>query len=184
MGSHPSAAASGPTNFFKCQWVPSHLNDPGHKNAAKRQRYIDDGTTTEEHINGNSHADALAGKGVLLHDVDGDALYDDRVRQKLARIAQNMMLTIWRAHRAEVNPGSSADDYSDIAAVADGYGAGTQFYDDYDYNPFEEEASVSASTSPATATRTADVPRSHASRFPAYPWDNGQQLEDEGLTIL
>ena len=28
------------------------------------------------------------------------------------------------------------------------------------------------------------MPRSYARRFPAYPWDNGQQLEDEGLTIL
>ena len=46
--------------------------------------------------------------------------------------ARNSLVTIWRAHRAEVDPESCADDYSDIAAVADGYGAGTQFYDDYD----------------------------------------------------
>ena len=66
---------AAPANFFKCKWVPSHLNDPKHKNHAKRQKYLDDGATSEEHIEGNSKADALVGKGVLLHDADSEALY-------------------------------------------------------------------------------------------------------------
>ena len=105
----------------------------------------------------------------MLHDVDGDALYDDRIRQKLSRIAQNMMVTVWRAHRAEVDPESCVDDYSDIAAVAEGYAAGTQFYDDYDYNPFEVEDSASGGARPADTACAAAVPRSLANQFPSYP---------------
>ena len=72
--------------------MPSHLNDPKHKNFAKRHKYLDDGVATEEHIEGNSKADALAGKGVLLRVADSEALYDDFMRQKLTRITQNMWL--------------------------------------------------------------------------------------------
>ena len=56
------------------------INDAKHKNHAKRQKYLDDGVTTEENIEGNSKADVLAGKGVLLHDADSEALYDDLIR--------------------------------------------------------------------------------------------------------
>ena len=35
-----------PTNFFRFQWTPSHLDDPKHKNSSKRKQYIDDGPRT------------------------------------------------------------------------------------------------------------------------------------------
>ena len=55
-------------------------------------------------------------------------------------MTQNMMVTIWRAHRAEADLSASIEDYADIAAAADSYTAGTSYYDDYDYNPFDDPA--------------------------------------------
>ena len=185
---------AAPANFFKCRWVPSHLNDPKHKNYAKRQQYLDDGTTTVEHIEGNGKADELAGQGVLLHAADDEALYDARIRQKLTRITQNMMVTIWRAHRAEVDPLESAEDYADLEAAAHSHTEGTAFYDDYDYNPFDDPSSHQTPTSdlPPTTHNEDDPSAAAASdaaspiepcslpgRFPTYPWDNGKWLYDE-----
>ena len=73
-------------NFFRCQWIPSHLDDPKHTNYAKRQKYLDDGITTIEHIHGNSRADAMADEGVKLHAENQEVRYDARVRQKVAQI--------------------------------------------------------------------------------------------------
>ena len=173
----------------------SHLNDTKHKNHAKRQQYLDEGVTTVEHIEGNAKADELAGRGVLLHAEDSEALYDDRMRQKLTRITQNMMVTIWRAHRAEEDPTESAEDYADLEAAARSQTEGTAFYDDYDYNPFDDPTSHQASSTDQAPTPThndgslsaaaacaAANPIEHCSlpgRFPTYPWDSGKWLYDE-----
>ena len=107
------------------------------------------------------------------------------MRQKLTRITQNMMVTIWRAHRAEVDPSESAEDYADLEAAAYSHTEGTAFYDDYDYNPFGDPTSHQTSTSDQAPTHThneggpsaaaacaAANPIEHCSlsgRFPTYP---------------
>ena len=80
--------AAAPDHFFTIRWVPSHLNDVDHPNHKKKQRYLEDGTTTLAHIHGNAQADIAAGEGAAMHSHDADIDYDASIRAKLTRIAQ------------------------------------------------------------------------------------------------
>ena len=65
-----------PKGFFKCDWIPIHLNDPEHPKYKRRGCYLANGITTEEHIIGNAGADRMADDGVALH------IDNKQVRQK------------------------------------------------------------------------------------------------------
>ena len=89
-----------PKGFFKCDWIPSHLNDPEHPNYKRRGYYIAEGITTEAHITGNAGADAMADKGVALHCDTWQVRLKAKLRANITRTVQNMMVTIWMEHRA------------------------------------------------------------------------------------
>ena len=85
--------------FFRCQWIPGHLNDPEHPNYAKRCTYIKKGTVTELDIQGNQEADKLADQGVAGHADISHLIVRATKRREVTRLAQNMMGDIWSAHR-------------------------------------------------------------------------------------
>ena len=68
-----------------------------------------------------------------MHAYDGNTDYDSKIRAKLARITQNMLVTIWRKHRDDEED-ISGTDIADIAAIEAAFAPGHETYDDYDYN--------------------------------------------------
>ena len=48
----------------RVKWIPSHLGD----DKEKRQKYLEEGITTPEHIKGNDIANVLAKEGARQHD--------------------------------------------------------------------------------------------------------------------
>lgn len=190
--------ASAPNSFFQCQWIPSHLDDADHPNHKKRDKYLRDGTTTLQHIHGNAQADKVADEGTALHTTDADALYDAKIRTKITRIVQNMMVTIWREHRDKEDVTTDTD-IADIMAIEAARVPGHCTYDDYDYNPFDNDNNHTntnhVDTSPITThnqacsdagatemTSESEVEQLKR-RFPTYPWTNGGNLMDGSLAI-
>ena len=58
-----------PAGFFRCDWIPSHLNDVEHPNY-KRRDDLSNAITAEAHIIGHAGAAKMADEEVALHKAD------------------------------------------------------------------------------------------------------------------
>lgn len=72
-------------DHYRCDWVPSHLNDEG--NEAKREQMINDGVVTPKQIIGNDGADHLAKLGAPLHCLGEHVLKAQTFRKQATMVA-------------------------------------------------------------------------------------------------
>ena len=85
-------ALAMPSQFIICRWVPSHLDEPA--DVEKRRRYFADGTTTLQHIYGNSKADDCAKRGAECHSPITSLLRAASFRRRLAVTCQSLLVAV------------------------------------------------------------------------------------------
>ena len=101
----------------KVQWVPSHLDDPDNKD--KKSKYLREGVTTPQHIEGNVAADAVADEGASAHNIPIDVRLEAEDRLQLTVAVQRHLVAScsqWIQH----SKGIAVDaDQHQIAEIAD-----------------------------------------------------------------
>ena len=83
---------SSPEEYYKFQWMPSHLDEP--KNSEKRKRALESGIIEEVDISGNNGADKRAGDGALMHPSNKGQVQNAKHRKDIIVIVQKVYLEI------------------------------------------------------------------------------------------
>jgi len=98
---HPEAdilSVIARTNNVNChiKWMPAHLDE--EINAAKRDKYFKSGGT-QEHINGNCEADALAKAGANAIPIDKMRHTMYALRSWITKTQQNFLYDVWHSEK-------------------------------------------------------------------------------------